>query len=93
MRGKRLVPTGLRSCLRTASAPKIYAGGLKIPKMGNLTGTQHGDAANDLMAFYIEKVLSALGWTNDQILNDQNSISTANSNNSTIWNACGKSLH
>lgn len=51
-----VVTTGLRSCSRTAAAPKIYPGGCKILPMGKLTGIQHGDAANDLMAFYLEKV-------------------------------------
>ena len=56
MRRQRVVPTEFRSCSRTATAPKIYAGGRKILTMGKLTGTQHGDAANDLVAFYLEKV-------------------------------------
>lgn len=56
VRRRRVVPTGFRSCSGTAPAPKIYARGCKILIMGKLTGAQHGEAANDLLAFYIEKV-------------------------------------
>jgi hypothetical protein len=52
----RACPFQVPFLLKVCGPPKIYAGGHKILTMGKLTGTQHGDAANDLMAFYLEKV-------------------------------------
>jgi hypothetical protein len=44
------------ACWRIAAKLRIYAGGRNIFTMGKLTGTRHGEAANELLAFYEEKV-------------------------------------